>query len=740
MRLTVTILLTALAHAAFSQVELQSGQPITFEIPEVTANQLAISESFSISAGPSVRNLLVELTSDGNRDVDLYIKADSPFTAGTSTGLANEADYVSISPTSMEYVNVQDFAQPSVAGRTWYIVVAGFSGAASNAQLTATRSTALPPRADIVVDFDNPTGAADCNTAPWNDSAPFTPTAGNNATTLGEARRNAMLEAARLLSVELTSRVPVKIRACWDAFPGGDDGSFTLAGATTIFIFANSPGIRPDVIYSQSTATRLAGTDICRIDPSISCDSQEILITFNSEETDRFYLGLEPATQASGDSRDFVTIAMHEIGHGLGFQSFASQSGELLQLSSGQRLTDAYTRQFVALENGQIVPLGQPEATNAERAAAFVSFDNLLWADDQANVGEENTLLTFEAGLTRLEAPPTYNPGSSVSHVSNAYCELMRPTIGLCDTESIRRLGLGKKLLYGVGWADRPSTAPYVGLYYDRSRSGHGYDFQLGGRDADGNEIYILTFYTFRTLGGTPEWYQAVGIIDNGAFVPFRNEALNGMPRFLFDQASTPPQQADAETFSQTAISFNDPASAIACADGVGRPDAALRSSFQWAIAREVGEWCAEPLIPASTLPITAGGDFGGLWFAGVNDQGWGFSLENIVRDDGTTDLFVLLYVYAGDGTPVWFFGSGEDFQPDTPLTITMFQRTGFPRRSTFGNVSDAEAGSMTLTLTDPNAATGNLATVDVTYQGAQGGGWLRNGVNVSRLSLPRLD
>ena len=740
MRLAAGIVVVAAATSAIGQTDLESGQSITFEIPAVAGGALAISESFKIEAGPSVRNLLVELSADGSRDVDLYIKADSPFTGNTEAALSEEADYFSISPTATEYVNVQDFAQPSVAGRIWYIAVTGLPGNASSAQLTATRSTALPPRAEIVVDFDNPTGDPDCDTGPWNDTAPFTPTAGNNATTVGEARRNAMLEAARLLSLELTSRVPVKIRACWDAFPGGDNGSFTLAGATTIFIFANSPGLRPNVIYSQSTATRLAGTDACRIDPGISCESQEVLITFNSEETDRFYLGLAPATQSSGDSRDFVTIAMHEIGHGLGFQSFADQSGQLLQLSGGQRFTDAYTRQLVFLENNEIVRLDAPEVTNGERAAAFTSFDNLLWADDQANVGAENILLTFEAGLTRLEAPPTYNPGSSVSHVSNAYCELMRPTIGLCDTESIRRLGLGKKLLHGVGWADRPSIAPYVGLYYDRSRAGHGYDFQLGGQDADGNNIYILTFYSFRTLGGTPEWYQAVGIIDNGAFVPFRNEELNGMPRFLFDQASTPPQQADAETFSQTAVSFNDPPASLACADAVSRPDAELRASFQWAIAREVGEWCAEPLIATPSLPVSSQEDFGGLWFAGLDDQGWGFSLENIVRDDGTVDLFVLLYVYAGDGTPVWFFGSAEGFEQGVPVSFTMFQRTGFPRRSTFGNVSDAEAGFMTLTLSDPTTASANTATVDVTYQGAQGGGWLRNGVNVSRLSLPRLD
>ena len=88
---------------------------------------------------------------------------------------------------------------------------------------------------------------------------------------------------------------------------------------------------------------------------------------------------------------------------------------------------------------------------------------------------------------------------------------------------------------------------------------------------------------------------------------------------------------------------------AASCAGRAG----AFNGSFQWVIGDDIAEWCVEPLVALSSIPAN---DFGGLWFAGTADQGWGMSIENFIDGDGSTNLFIVLYVYDANGDPVWFF------------------------------------------------------------------------------------
>ena len=165
----------------------------------------------------------------------------------------------------------------------------------------------------------------------------------------------------------------------------------------------------------------------------------------------------------------------------------------------------------------------------------------------------------------------------------------------------------------------------------------------------------------------------------------------------------------------------------------------ASQDSFQWIIGVQVDQWCVEPLVTASDIADT---DFGGLWFAGEADTGWGFSLENIRNIEGGITYFLLLYVYAADGSPVWYFGLGEGDGSSAPISFTMFQRSGYPRIRTGGldDVTDTQAGTVTLTLVTPSnsLSAGNEISVDVTYQGPEGGDWVRTAVPVQRLSLER--
>ena len=737
-RLPALALLVAVTSGTSAQeLELTDGSEAVFEVPTASGNEEVVNQAFFFDAPGGIRNALIQLSDGGaGRDIDIFLRADQPFSeTAVADDLFEEADFWSISGFGDEFVNLQDFSSPAVGGRRWHVAIVGFSGPAVDARLSLTFSRQPAPDNAFEVDFSNATGAGNCNTAPWNDGAPYTPRDGNDATTVGQARRNAMLKAAELLSAELSSRVPIRIRACWRDLGPSENGAQTLAGARSNRLPINSPGLPRDLIHTQATATRLAGTDVCRIFGGFECADQEVIISFNEQAADRFYYGFDPA-DSSTPGLDFITISMHEIIHGLGFFGLLGSDGRL-ETVSGRQVADVFVHQLATLRNGAPVRLDDPSLSDADRAEAVVSFDNLLWIDDQAAVQESNTLLNFEAGLVRMHAPTPFNPGSSVFHVSNAYCDLMRPTNALCTSESLRSLGMSRRIMDGVGWADSNGRLPFIGQYFDRARAGHGFDLQLGGTDSQGREVYVLTFYSYETRGGRPEWFQAVGVIDNGAFTGIRNADGNGFPRYLYDPGREPPQQADPDTFSQVAVSLNAVANSPACTDGVDRRGAVARVSFQWAIGNQVGEWCAEPLVSPATRPEPAG-DFGGLWFASEEDQGWGFSLENIVTEDGTVDVFVLLYVYAQDGTPVWFFGLEEDFTFGTPTTVTLFERTGFPRIREFGELVDTEAGSMTLTLREPSnePGAGNFASVNVTY--SEGGAWIRDETEIRRLSLDR--
>ena len=144
-----------------------------------------------------------------------------------------------------------------------------------------------------------------------------------------------------------------------------------------------------------------------------------------------------------------------------------------------------------------------------------------------------------------------------------------------------------------------------------------------------------------------------------------------------------------------------------------------------------------EPIIQRSQRPAI---DFGGLWFSTLEDQGWGFSLANIERGDGSVDLFILLYVYDANGNPAWFQGAASDFEIGTPITFNMEQLTGFARTQPPTDTVAQDGGTLTLTLVEPvnDINAGNRIDLAVTIQGGVGGEWVREDVPIQRLSADR--
>lgn len=226
-----------------------------------------------------------------------------------------------------------------------------------------------------------------------NDPTPAEPVGGNHGTTRGEQRRIALEHAANLWAAQLDSAVEIRVEMQFnDMFCS--DSAVILASAGTESVygdFANAP--IPQTWYVGALASRLAGEDLDEGNPTIHARFNSALDDdADCAASQRWYYGLDNA--AGLGEVDLVVVALHELGHGLGFSTTVNKgSGELL----GARV-DAYARHL--FDNG----LGRtwPQMTDEERAQSARS-GGLAWLGPNA-VASVPDFLGFEAML-EIQAP-----------------------------------------------------------------------------------------------------------------------------------------------------------------------------------------------------------------------------------------------------------------------------------------------------------------------------------------------
>lgn len=146
---------------------------------------------------------------------------------------------------------------------------------------------------------------------------------GNNpGTTVGELRRNVLEAAGARWSQFLNSQVPILVDVDFEDLGGSSGGGISLAGASaTSYVrnFANAP--RTGIYYPLALANSLADTDLR---PTLS--DIDITVNSNAELNGSgglsWYYGLDGNTPFN--FINFSDVIAHELGHGLGFASFAS--------------------------------------------------------------------------------------------------------------------------------------------------------------------------------------------------------------------------------------------------------------------------------------------------------------------------------------------------------------------------------------------------------------------------------
>lgn len=201
----------------------------------------------------------------------------------------------------------------------------------------------------------------------------------------------------------LFSPVVIRVNANW-----GPQGQGVLASAGPTLLARNIPGApRSNVLYPIALAEKIAGQNLN--DPT----AFDINATFNSSIN--WYLGLDgrPAT----NQYDLVSIALHELGHGLGFTASATYTDPPPATGALGSLTGSgFPYVFSTyIENGP----GQRLASNrlfvspSTALAQQLISNDLFFNSPLANAVNANT-------RPRLFAPAPYNPGSSISHLDEA--------------------------------------------------------------------------------------------------------------------------------------------------------------------------------------------------------------------------------------------------------------------------------------------------------------------------------
>jgi hypothetical protein len=299
------------------------------------------------------------------------------------------------------------------------------------------RQNASPEAATITIINNDGPGEG------FNDPTPATPVGGNNGTTIGQQRLNVFNFAAAIWGAFLDSTVNIEVRAQFDP-QNCTATSAILGSAGSLTVHRDFNGAQlAGTWYAQALANKQNGTDLS-LQPDISA-------TFNSNLNGSpsclggrtWYMGFDNSTPPN--TTNLLVVVLHELGHGLGFQTYYSTtSGALLN-----GFPDTYTTHMF----DRTVNLGWNEMTNAQRLTSAVNTSNLLW--NGPNVRQASGFLTTcrEAGTGRVQlfAPSTFQSGSSVSHFDSVCTPnlLMEPAI---NTNLPLDLDLTRQQMRDIGW------------------------------------------------------------------------------------------------------------------------------------------------------------------------------------------------------------------------------------------------------------------------------------------------
>lgn len=297
---------------------------------------------------------------------------------------------------------------------------------------------------------------------------------GNDAETLGEARKNAFEHAASILESTLTNTNTIRISAEFEIPSGEEDPNKPGECLTSLHIVtvasarptgygyftarikkgdANRTGSVTSFPYALAEA--LSGQELNDQNADMRASFSKCI-----EETLGFYYGFTGPVP-SGEI-DFAQIALHEIMHGIGFLKGMNKNGEfpLRTIQEGGETFDVkvqriYDEQLYSETDDDLLI----NLTSSKRAAAIISGTGLLWEGTDGgrvrncSFGQRMAELKSDSakagdGKPRLHAPSTYTSGGNVSHVHDNAEDLMEAFI-----PAPKNMNLTLGILKDMGWS-----------------------------------------------------------------------------------------------------------------------------------------------------------------------------------------------------------------------------------------------------------------------------------------------
>jgi hypothetical protein len=210
--------------------------------------------------------------------------------------------------------------------------------------------------------------------------------------------KNAFEYAVSIWEQLIESPVPIYVQANWRTKSENVLGSCAPTGFERNF----SGAPRKNIYYPIALAEKITGTELT------GANRADMVAEFNKDID--WYFGTDGKTPAL--LYDFVSVVLHEIGHGLGFTGFFYVDGQMGEYSWFE-LGDAtsFDNLVVRFNGDQLIDTSIYTNPSTQLKDALVS--NLLYANSPV-------VLSEESNRPRLYAPSEWDNGSSLYHLNGA--------------------------------------------------------------------------------------------------------------------------------------------------------------------------------------------------------------------------------------------------------------------------------------------------------------------------------
>ena len=246
-----------------------------------------------------------------------------------------------------------------------------------------------------------------------------------------EEAKEAFLYALSVWDQKITSTIKIRVLAKWENLSNN-----TLGEGKPAVFYRNFRGTPiSNVFYPVALAEKITGREINK------SDEADIVCSFN--KTASWYFGANGQTPAS--NYDFITAALHEIGHGLGISGFFKNDNGIAQYSNSSNAPAIYdyyifNRENLRISDNSIFPCPSTELTNQLTS-------NSLNINHVSKSAQIETIPVY--------APSTWLNGISIYHLkSNQNSEEFMKAYAF-KGEAIHKISDG--LLYvlsEIGWDD----------------------------------------------------------------------------------------------------------------------------------------------------------------------------------------------------------------------------------------------------------------------------------------------